>query len=259
VRAAPHGHVCWTFEESQTFQVRAREFLAAGVAAGERVWFVGSAPPAIPAELARSVEFKPVADAYGETAVIDAPAQVQAYRQATDEALAEGYTGLRVLADGTSLVRTAEQLEAFTRYEHLVDRYMLTAPFSAACAYDRRVLGGRAIDELACMHPASDAEVLFRLCACAPGQGSATLAGEIDDSDRDLFARALERAELEPVDGAFVLGAERLTFVDHRALLHLERYACGRDATVVLRTSLPSVARLIDLFGLTRVRVERAA
>lgn len=258
MRTAWHGHVCWTFEESATFQKHARDFLAEGVAAGERVWYVGFEPfPELPG-LGTAVQYKSLASMYDDDGVVDPPAQLAVYRAATEEALAEGYTGLRVVADDTSLVRTPEQLDAFARYEHLIDRYRQTAPFSAACGFNRAELGGRAIAELTCMHPAGNADVLFRLYACRPEEGSATLSGEIDESNRDIFVKALERAELRPVGGRLVLLAEDLRFIDHRTLLHLEAYAQRRAATIVLCTRLHAVTRLIQLFGLTRVRVEAA-
>jgi anti-anti-sigma regulatory factor len=258
VRTAWHGHVCWTFEESAAFQKHAREFLAEGVAAGERVWYVGLEPFPELSGVGAAVQYKSLASMY-EGGVVDPPAQVAVYRAATEEALAEGYTGLRVAADGTPLVRTPEQLDAFARYEHLIDRYMRTAPFSAVCGFNRAELGGRTIAELTCMHPAGNAEALFRLCACRPGEGAATLAGEIDESNRELFLKALERADLRPTGGRLVLLADDLRFIDHRTLLHLEAYGHRHAATVVLCTPLPTVARLVKLFGLTRVVVESAA
>jgi anti-anti-sigma regulatory factor len=189
--------------------------------------------------------------------VIDPAVQVRAYATATDEAVAAGYTGLRVVADATSLVRTPAQLDAFARYEHLIDRYMRTRPMSAICGYDRRELGDRTIAELACMHPETNAdEVLFRLYACPPGDGSATLTGELDPTTAQLFSTALERADLHPVDGRLTVQASQLRFIDHRSLMLLQDYAQRHGTTAVLHTSRSAAARLVELLDLSRVRVE---
>lgn len=58
---------------------------------------------------------------YSPAEQVDPVAQVRAYAQATQQALADGYTGPRVAADVTSLVGTAPARAAFARYEHLID------------------------------------------------------------------------------------------------------------------------------------------
>ncbi|MEE6261575.1 MEDS domain-containing protein [Plantactinospora sonchi] len=263
-------HLCWSYDDPAAFDARARDFLAEGLAAGERVWYVGPEEPDRLVERLRDVAGLPDAlrrgaarlvsttTAYADR-VVDPPAQVAAYAAATDEALASGYTGFRVVAEATALVRTPTQLAAFTRYEHLIDRYMRIRPMSAICAYHRPELGDRAIAELACLHPETNAEdVLFRLHACAPGDGVAAISGELDKLHQELFMTALERADLTPVDGELVVQAAALRFVDHRCLLHLREYGRSRGAEVVLRTGRNSAGRLIDLLGLTGIRVEAA-
>lgn len=268
---SPYGHVCWSYDDPAAFDSRAREFLAEGLAAGERVWYVASEPPGAVVERLRGVSvfedgFRrgaarvvPVDSTYSGSGVVDPVAQVGVYASATGDALAAGYTGLRVLADATPLVRTSAQLDAFARYEHLIDRYMRTRPMSALCAYNRLELGDQAVAELACLHPVTNAdEVLFQLYACDPDDGCATLTGELDPSNHELFATALERADLRPVDGQLVLWAPRLRYVDHRSLLHLQDYARRRGATAVLRTSRSPATRLVELLDLADVRVEAA-
>lgn len=247
------GHVCLAYAEPAAFEDAARDFLAEGVAAGERVWYLAPTPP-------RGWRFRPelvrIGDHYPEDGVIDPAAGVSAYAAATERALADGYCGLRVAAEATSLVGTPAQLDAFARYEHLVDRYMRGAPFSALCGYDRVALGDEAVDELACLHPLSTAP--FRLSAGLPGQADVILSGELDWANRDLFVRALARAEPRPASAELVIDAGRLTFVDHNCLVDLDQYAHSHGMTAVLRTRTPVPARLVALMGLTALRVESA-
>jgi anti-anti-sigma regulatory factor len=258
-RAAPvRDHVCWAFDDAAAFVERAHDFLAAGIAAGNQAWFVAATPvPALTESLpAPAFRFVPLDHAYA----MDQPAvpgsRGAAYRDATERAVAEGYRGLRVAADATPLVCSEAGLDAFARYEHLVDRYMVTAPLTGMCAFDRRVLGARSIAELACLHPTGNTpEVLFRLHA---GAGATVLAGELDPSNTDLWAAALERADPPVVSGEVALDATDLTFIDHRALVTLDDHARRHGAVAVLRTPLAAVGRLIGLLELTHVRAEPA-
>ena len=71
---------------------------------------------------------------------IDAEAQLALYGGATEEALKEGFTGLRVAADVTALVGEPSMWDAHVAWEAVADRYMASMPLSAMCCYDRREL-----------------------------------------------------------------------------------------------------------------------
>ncbi|SCL25229.1 MEDS: MEthanogen/methylotroph, DcmR Sensory domain [Micromonospora nigra] len=265
----PYGHLCWAYDDPAEFHARAEQFLRAGLTAGRRVWFVTpdrpepvlerlhAAPGFTDALRDGAAEVIALGSAYATDAVVDHTNQVAAYLLATREALAAGYSGLRVVADATPLVRTPARRDAFARYEHRIDRAMRQEPFEAMCAYRRAELGDRAVAELACLHPQHNVEsLLFRLYAAPPGQGHATLAGELDLTTHQLFRTTLERADLEPTDGELVLHAADLHFLDHRSLVHLREYARRRGATAVLRTSHAAAARLAALLDLPGLRVE---
>lgn len=249
-----YGHTCLAYDDPAAFEAAARDFLAEGVAAGEQVWFVAGWTP-------RDWAFQPevvrVGEHYPEGTVIDPAAGVAAYARATERAVADGFTGLRVAADATALVRTPAQLDAFAHYEVQVDRYMRTHPFRAMCAYDRPALGDDTVEQLACLHPDSDAP--FRLFTPHPGRGDAALAGELDETTRPLLLQALRRAELRPAGAELVLDAAQLGFVDHNTLLHLDAHARTLGTRAVLRTPRRAAARLADLLELTSLRVETMA
>ncbi|MGY0006649.1 MEDS domain-containing protein [Micromonospora sp. I033] len=264
-----YGHLCLAYDDPAALDARAVAHLAAGLAAGEQVWLVAPGDPdSLAGRLDRlpglddalrrgALRLVPVEQAYRHDEVVDPEKQVRAYAAATGDALAAGYTGLRVVAEATTLVRSAAQRDAFARYEHLIDRWMRRHPMSAICAYDRRELSDAAIAELACMHPETNADVLFRLHA-GGGEAVVELGGELDPSNNRLFATALDRADPRPVDGRLVLDATGLRFVDHRCLLHLRDHARLHGATAVLRTSRSAAARLVELLDLDEVRVEVA-
>ncbi|WP_426503358.1 MEDS domain-containing protein [Dactylosporangium sp. McL0621] len=190
---AADQHICWTYDDRRELSAYARSYLAAGIAAGERVWFAG---PGDPGWLPAGAEFVSLESTYAAGAAVDPNAQVAAYAAATEAALAAGHTGLRVFADCTALVRTGAGLDAFARYEALVDRYIAVAPMRAVCALYRPEAGDRAVGELACLHPATNAgDVRFALRGDPGSPGTALLSGELDGDAERLFPAALGRLQ----------------------------------------------------------------
>ena len=266
-----HVHLCRVVEDRSAFRSAAVAFLADGLARGLRVRYVAEGDAdALWADLAPlmrlpqarrpgAVEVSTVRHAYESVAaVVDVDAQVRSWAADTAAALADGFAGYRAAADCTSLVRTPEQLDAFARYEHRVDRLMTTVPFSGLCGFRRDALDDDTIAQLACLHPAGGgAHAPFRLHATP--SADAALSGELDVSTVDLFATALDRVGLHDAPADVVIDASDLDFVDHRNLFLLEQLGQRHDRSVVLRTDRRLLHRLVAVLGMTRVRVERAA
>lgn len=263
-RLGPHDHVCWGFDDVAAFRAAAVSFLQVGLELGQRVWYVGEREDGVHDALSGAapgaVEVVALAAHYADGAVVDPAEQVAAYARATREALAAGFTGLRVATDASPLVVTPAQLEAFTRYEHQVDHLMADLPFSAMCAYNRPLLGDHVIAQLACMHPAATADTTpFRLHASSTPGCAATIGGELDLAGADLLALALERTGLRPVAGELVLDAADLRFLDRARLAALAERARRLGAVLVLRTDQPVPRRLVQLLASGDVRIETAA
>ena len=263
-----HTHLCQVFDDHAEFRAAAVEFLADGLARGARVRYIAPLDDeTLRADLAPlgrmpqarrpgAVEVLSVAGTYaGLESCVVAQTQVDAYTVDTRAALAGGFTGFRVAAEVTMLVRTPTQLDAFARYEHQADRLMTRVPFTAMCGYRRAELGDDVVAQLACLHPGGSAEQApFRLHASR--DADVALSGELDLTTVDLFEAAVDRTGL--VNGAdqVVVDATGLDFADHRNLLVLERMAQRYGRTVVLRTARHWPARLVAALDLSRVRVE---
>ncbi|MGA6168256.1 MEDS domain-containing protein [Amycolatopsis magusensis] len=267
----PQGHLCWRYDEPAQLRPRVGEFLTEGLELGQRVRYVGSAPvedlladlhevDGMDEALARgAAQVVSLGEVYSADVPVEPAAQVRTYATATDEALAAGYTGLRVAAEATPLVRTPAQLHAFARYEHLIDQYMAGHPFSAMCAYDVGQLGEDVVEQLACLHPnTNQGTVGFRLHASPGAAFSASLKGELDLSTEELLSTALDRAELPLRGGELVLDVGGLDFIDHRSLLQLAEHARRRAAGLVLHAPRPGLTRLTTLLALTDVRMAHA-
>ncbi|MDQ3765679.1 MAG: MEDS domain-containing protein [Actinomycetota bacterium] len=261
-----HDHVCWAFDDLDEFRCRVREFLAEGLELGQRIWYVAPGDVETLANDLRDLDGMDLAlrvgaaqvvsvdTAYPVGTVIEPAAQVQAFVTAATQALRAGFTGLRVAADTTSLVRTPGQLDAFARYEYLVDRCIATQPLSGMCAYNRAELGDEVIAQVACLHPNVNGGTQFQLHASH--HATASLNGELDMTTVELLSLALQRADLRPRGGELVLDATGLTYIDHRALLMLADHIRRAHATVVLRTAWPGAAPLVELLDLREVQVE---
>jgi hypothetical protein len=259
-RLGPHDHVCWGFDDGAAFRAAAVSFLDAGLELGQRVWYVGAPDDGVYSALtgarpgARALV--PVDGQY-VTETVDPGAQVRVYATAVEDAVAAGFTGLRVATDVTDLVRQPAQLDAFTRYEHRVDHLMADSPFSAMCAYHREVLGAGALAELASMHPAATAAATtFRLYASSSPGCAAAIGGELDLASGVLLQLVLDRAELVPVDGELVLDASELTFVDAARLAVIADHALRLGATLVLRTDQHVPRTLVCAVNWDNVRIE---
>ncbi|PSL51691.1 STAS domain-containing protein [Saccharothrix carnea] len=267
-----HDHVCWSYDDRADVGLRVAEFLLDGLSRGQRVLYVGSGDASALVEAVRGLDgfeaalasgaaqVAPLEPQYANGAVIDPERQVEAYAEATEQAVAAGYRGLRVAAEATPLVRSPAQLTAFLHYEHLVDRFMADHPFSALCAYDRTRLSEQALEQLASVHPSTNLPgVGFRLHASARPGHSAELSGEIDMFNRDVLVQVLDRVRPRSHGGRVVLDGAGLTFIDHRGLMSLDEYARSRATTLVLRTAFPGAARIASLLDLPGVRVEPVA
>jgi hypothetical protein len=267
-QSSRHDHVCIAFDDQAEFREAAGSFLAEGLAAGYQVVAIARRPaeyeswrhdevlePALADGQAAVVLAEP---AVGEITVVDPAARIASSRAATQQALDSGFKGLRVAADVTSLVLTPAAVDAFARWEHQVDRYIAGSPLSGMCGYQRDRVPGADLAQLACLHPSGNAPAAtpFRLYT-AP-DGSCVLAGYLDLSGVELLRSTLRRTRMPPAGQHLPVDASRLEFVDHNSLLALEAAARDRAATVLLRGGTPHLRGLVELLGLTAVRVEVA-
>lgn len=263
----PHDHLCWSYSTGDDIRSERVAFVADGIALNQRIGYIGCVTEeelfadladldGIDELLARgAVGVLSVTEQYRTDDLVDPVAQVARYTAATEDALAAGFSGLRVSAEVTSLLMTDRQRDAFGHYEHLIDRSMVTMPFSAMCCYDRSVIGDDGVADLACMHPIARAGASSFQVFATPG-ADLGVAGEVDALSADRFVRALRRA-VPPTGTEVVVDASGLSFIDHHGLLALE--AVGSVSTdgprVVLAHAPPIAARVAQLLELERVEV----
>lgn len=239
---AEDTHVCWVYDDPGCFTAAGRQYLADGLARGNRLFCVGERAVEAARDGVGGVAFDElfasgalrtmqVDEAYATLAPLVPEQQLEFYDTTTREALTDGFTGLRVLAEVTDLVRDPAGRAALVCWEHLADDYMATGPgLSALCAYDQAAVGDEAAAELESVHPlvrARDGGTPFRVFF--DGRRLA-IAGVVDAFGADRLSRTLDGSHVRDPQVTIDLG--RLEFVDVRGCTVVARYAhrLARDA-----------------------------
>lgn len=255
LRMRPTDHIGWVFSGPAGFDALARPFLAEGAARGERLMYVSADPDSgTAAWLARvagprAVQVTTIADVYGDSGIVDAPSQRATFARALAEALAEGYSGIRVAADNTPLVADSKRLAAWIRWEIVADRFMSENPVTGLCAFDQEQVDVDRLRHLSTLHPLSPVTSpvpQFRLFA---DSGDLRIEGEIDSSAVSQLRLALDI--LPPGTGVLV-DLATATLRSHKALTALRRLSDADVAVTILgeaamTTALSAGAAYLDL------------
>ena len=252
-------HLCWVHGDRGDYRPRLTEFFREGLERGLRVAYLGSEDAGelrellgrvadtgtlVSGEAVRVISFE---EFYGAAEPVDPAVVIKRYDAATQEALADGYRGLRVSADVTDLVRVPERRDAFARCEFLLERYSARHPLSAMCEYRREL--GDAVTQFACLHAAVPAGLTpFQVFAC--DDGAVGLLGEFDQACQGAFERALRRIEPAPDDAELIFDMSAVGFMDQYALLALDSYAEACPVPVIVRSVPPIVRRVARVLGL---------
>jgi anti-anti-sigma regulatory factor len=243
------AHLCWDYDDDEDLRVAGSAFLHDGVRLGQRIVYVTDAPAgALVEELGdAALDVVPLGDLYDVGSGIVPERQLANFAAATAAALADGHSGLRVLAEITPLVRDPARHADFARWEHLVDCWISRGnPLSLLCAYDSRILGPGTVDDIFCVYPLGhttrrDARP-FRMFA--DGHDVA-LGGEVDAFGVPRFSRVLTFVGGTQTG---IIDLSAVDFLDHRALIALADH--GRAVGgLTLRGAQPVVKHVWDLVG----------
>jgi len=225
----------WAFDGTHEFAALAAPYLTEGAALGERLFYVAEDPePDDMAQLADIVDadalqISSIAEIYGDGAV-DPFQQHRTYTAALDDALAAGYTGIRVAADVTSRVIDEERLKTWIDWEIVADRMISEQPFTALCAFDKERVGSGTLRHLSAVHPLSSASgpvPPFRLFSAG---GTLYVEGQVDSAAITQLWLALENLTIG-TDVLVDLGSARL--MSRGVLAGLSQLcASGVDVTI---------------------------
>lgn len=152
----PSGHSAWVFDSPGEFEAGATRFFASAPP-DERLMFIADDPGLRrwPRSLIDSgrLRLASTSDVYGPDHVVDPAAQRATFAAVLDEAVADGYTSIRVAADNTSLLLSPEQFAAWSRWERVADAFMAEYPVTGMCGFDRSRLHADELREMILVHP----------------------------------------------------------------------------------------------------------
>lgn len=156
----PGGHSARRFRGASAFEALATDLLAAGHARHERLLLVADEPnEAQWPEGLRSggdLQVSSVAEVYGPQRLADPPALLAGFRERLADALRDGYTGLRVVADNSAMLDGPERAEAWRRWEPVADMFMAAYPVTGVCAFDDERVDPETLSAVLALHHPTD-------------------------------------------------------------------------------------------------------
>lgn len=167
-------------------------------------------------------------------------------------ALAEGYGGLRVVADNTAvLTGSDDDYVHWLEWEQRTDRWQAQHPVVGVCWFDRTLVPEDRLAAVTRRHPASlgDVRPSWRLGhEHEDGHVTLVLSGELDVFDVDDIALALEIELLLVPEGASIdVDVADVTYMHHRVLWEMTSTSIADR--VHLRNASPAVRRTYELMA----------
>ncbi len=264
--AGTSDHICWVYgEDDPSFDRAVRQFLAGGIDRGERLLCVGERvidSIALDADgfvdaaaliAGGSLRTLTTAEAYEGAGAFVPGAQRAYYDSATREAIADGYTGLRVVADVSRLAADPVSRPQLLEWEHLADGYIAEGGgFTAMCAYNG-ALAEEVLVDAASAHPLAHTSVAppFRVFF---DDDHVVLSGSVDTFSADRLARVLASSPVG-TEGA-VLDLERVEFMDVAASRTIARWAQdlnARSLPLEVRGASPLLRRMWQVLALGEI------
>ncbi len=251
LRMRPHDHMGWVFSGRGEFAALAAPYLAEGVALGELVMYLTNDLNADDVDLlaesvdARALRVASIDEIYGPARIVHPVAQRATYAGVLADALADGFTGVRVAADNTPLVADEERLESWIRWEIVADLFMTENTFTGLCAFDAERVDIDRLRHLATLHPMSSATSpvpQFRLFC---GAGGLFVEGEMDSFAVTQLWLALDHL---PPRTKVVVDLSAATLMSRVVLAGL-RQLCEAGVEVTIRGGRAAIGELREACG----------
>ena len=246
-------HACWAYADDDELCSVAAEFVTDGLDAGQRiVCAVDGQTDSLRGALAElepdrlvgegALELLVIDELHGDGPV-DADAHLRTFADAVSRAEADGFSGVRVLADNTPLLLDRPDAQRkYLRWESVWQPFIAARRLIGLCCFDRRRVSDELIDDLASVHCKTHGvrrHATFRLIR---GSDRLTLHGDVDWYDADRLGRLLESTT---ADEDVLLDLRGVAFLNHHALFAIRAARDrlqARGRTLQL-TEVPSVTR----------------
>jgi anti-anti-sigma factor len=252
----PADHACWVYDDDAAFAEAARQYLAEGLRHGDRLLCVGDEAvldavrrrlgpePEVADQISRgALEFLPASGAYVASGRLHPAAQLAFYETATRRAIAEGYRGLRVVAELTPVAAGLAGCGDLLRWEHLADDFMAGGSgMSAMCGYRRGLLAPNIVADVAAVHPLACAGPDEAPFSVFFDDGRLAVAGTLDAFCADRLNRVLAASH---VAGPVVrMDLRRVEFIDAAGCRAIAAWAQQQERTGV-QVHLVGASRLV--------------
>ena len=242
-----HDHACWSYRTDQERTDVLASFYAAGLAAHERLFYFasdGSEATALQGltdaghdvaalMAAGDIVVAEVESAYFPHSTFDARANLEGFRTLAQQAIADGFMGIRVAAENATVLNHPLIRDSWFEYELQVDALVSAEPIIGLCAFDRRQCDAETLALLDAVH-------LLQVdpTGSAPHSGFHLHTAEEDvlvlTGDIDRFAvDSLQRLLSSPVRKRhkITLDLRGLSFLDTAGMRALEELATDRPSS----------------------------
>jgi anti-anti-sigma factor len=257
-----HDHTVWCGDGARDLHNLASAVFSCAAQRNERMLFVSDEPRAdwltglddVAGLISRgALQLVRVEDIYQRAA--SPREQRTAFEAEVARALADGYSGLCVVADNSRLIgSTDEEFGSWIEWEALADELQATHPLSGLCFFDRRRVPAARLADLSALHPVrcrASEEPAFQVY-CERDEETLRVTGEIDGIAADQIRRLIGTATAATGRDLDFADVE---FIDHRGLLTLEEVARS-GVTVRLRRASGMVHRLWQLLDVPSPALE---
>jgi anti-anti-sigma regulatory factor len=238
--AGPHDHIAWFGDDLDDLYRLAIDVLGAGARRGEKLLFIADAPD--PAGLSGldgleallsdgRLELLATDSVYPSGASFNEEAQLKTFQAVLQEALAQGYTGLRVVADNTMLASGRDwEYERWIAWEELTDHFQATAPVTGFCYFHQPAIDKDRQVILSAVHPVRSDTALEPPFTFTATECARIVTGSLDSFSAPYFRQVIAAA---PDDEPLVVDLGYTEFVDHRALFILAKAATASRPVVI--------------------------
>lgn len=237
----PHDHTVWFGDGADDLYAMAREAFVEGVRRNEKLLFVASAPDAsklhgIGVERLLDdgqLEVLEITAVYGGGTDFSASAQLATFQHVLADALADGYSGIRVVADNTSLAQGDDaSFQRWLAWEQLTDHFQAESMVTGICFFDSSALSAERLADVAALHPVrAEADAVQPPFSLFADRDAVLIVGSLGTAASDQLRRLLATVDftLKP---AIDLSAAHL--LDDSALAVLAGYASAERPLTLL-------------------------